>query len=276
MGTSRNADLDELLAHASWLRRLARQLVKRQMDVDDLTQETWTATLRRLPERGRPPRPWLAEVMRNLVRMRVRGERRRRVREAGAAGPERTGLTSEELVARMERQRQVAELVMALDEPYRSTILLRFYEEKSTREIAALQGVAVATVRWRLGEAVDRLRRELHRRIGGQSSEFLAALVPIASPWKFGELLQGVAFMAAAKTNAKLAVFALLGIALLPARRRGLLERSRTHHIGRDESRCWRRRKHHAQTRPDGSALPQDRRTTPHPRRCGIDTSIGH
>ena len=214
MGTSRNAELDELLAHASWLRRLARQLVKQQMDVDDLAQETWAATLRRPPGKGRPPRPWLAEVMRNLVRMRMRGERRRRARESDAAGSERTGVTSEELVARMERQREVAELVMALDEPYRSTILLRFYEEKSTREIAALQGVAVATVRWRLGEAVDRLRRELHRRLGGQSSEFLAALVPIASPWRVGEWLQGVTFMAAAKTNAKLAVLATLGIAL--------------------------------------------------------------
>src|SRR5688572_17194565 len=159
------ASPEELLAHAAWLRRLAHHLVGGAADADDLVQDTWLAALRRPPATDRPLRPWLAEVLRNFVRMRVRGDRRRGAREQAqvdvgpAAAP-----SAAELVDRVETQRLLAALVVELDEPYRSTVLLRYVEGLTAARIAELQGVPAGTVRWRLKAGLDRLRGELDRR----------------------------------------------------------------------------------------------------------------
>ena len=209
-GSVRTTSLDDLLAQAGWLRRLARQLVKDGRGSDDLTQETWVATLRRPPDGRRPLRPWLAEVMRNLVRMRTRGERRRQARELeAAAAAEEPRSTSEELLARLEGQRLVVELVMALEEPYRSTVLLWFYEERSTREIARLEGVRPVTVRWRLKQALERLRANLAARGGAGRSGWMAVAAPLAQTYPGRPLVQGGLVMAA-KTKVSVAIAALL------------------------------------------------------------------
>src|SRR5437762_1880135 len=78
--------VEQLLAHAGWLNRLARHLVRDRDLADDLTQEAWAAAARSPPDEERPPRRWLAEVLRNVVRMHVRSGRRREhwERAAGA------------------------------------------------------------------------------------------------------------------------------------------------------------------------------------------------
>jgi DNA-directed RNA polymerase specialized sigma24 family protein len=79
---------EELLAHADWLRRLARSLVG-EGQADDLVQDTWVAALRRPPHAVGSPRPWLARVLANAARNRRRGELRRSAREELAmASPE--------------------------------------------------------------------------------------------------------------------------------------------------------------------------------------------
>src|SRR6185436_14680515 len=62
----------ELLAHSSWVRRLARSLVASEADAEELVQETWVAALRRPPTEGSPARPWIARVVRNLAARRWR------------------------------------------------------------------------------------------------------------------------------------------------------------------------------------------------------------
>lgn len=64
--------LEELLAHADWLRVLASHVVRGEEEAEDALQDTWMAVLRAPPDRGRPARPWLAEVMRNFVRRSAR------------------------------------------------------------------------------------------------------------------------------------------------------------------------------------------------------------
>src|SRR5438046_669887 len=96
----------------------------------------------------------------NLVRM---GRRRDARRPAGgnvedeAAG----GHGPDDLLASLQLQRRLATLVWELEEPYRSTILMRFYEDMASPEIAAKVGVPAGTVRWRLSEGVRRLRAGL-------------------------------------------------------------------------------------------------------------------
>jgi DNA-directed RNA polymerase specialized sigma24 family protein len=79
----------------------------------------------------------------------------------------------------MQLQRLVAELILELEEPYRSTVLLRFYEERTASEIARREGVAAATVRWRLKEGLGRLRARLDERHQGQRRAWVLAMAPM-------------------------------------------------------------------------------------------------
>jgi RNA polymerase sigma factor (sigma-70 family) len=156
--------LEELLGNAAWMRRLARQLLgdAGAADVDDAVQDTWVAVARRRPPAHRPVRPWLARVVGNFARMRRRGEDRRRARDGDAATTYRPDdLGAEALLERAQLHHRIAALVMALEEPYRATVLLRFYEERTATEIAHVHGVEAGTVRWRLKVALDRIRAQL-------------------------------------------------------------------------------------------------------------------
>lgn len=149
---------DTLLAHEGFLRVLARSLVFDEQRADDLVQQTYLTALVRPPRRD-GVRGWLGRVLRNTARQVARSERRRTRREAQAARPE--------AVARAGLQRRTRELLIAavldLDEPYRSTILLRFFEELPPREVAARQGVPVETVRTRTRRGLARLRSALEK-----------------------------------------------------------------------------------------------------------------
>jgi RNA polymerase sigma-70 factor (ECF subfamily) len=176
------ADIRDLLLHAEWLRRLATHLV-RDGDAADVVQQTWLAALRSPPARHRPARPWLAEVLRNFARRTHRDglTRRRYESSAGEAvvSSPAAAPSAESLVEAAEVQRRLAELVVALDEPYRSTILLRFYQGIEPTEIARTAGVPAGTVRWRVNEGVRRLREALDAREG--VGDWRRALLPLSS-----------------------------------------------------------------------------------------------
>src|SRR5688572_6416632 len=143
----RAARVEELLGRSGWVRRLARELVGEER-AEDLAQRTLLAGLERERRDSVPLGRWLAAVMRNLARSDWRAGRRREQREAHAArGEAQAG--PDELLARFEAQGALAEAVRALDEPYRSAILLRYYEDLPPRVIAARLGTSVRTVNTR-------------------------------------------------------------------------------------------------------------------------------
>ncbi|HEY0254504.1 MAG TPA: RNA polymerase sigma factor [Kofleriaceae bacterium] len=153
--------VEALLAEADWLTRLARSLVGRD-DADDIVQETYVAALRSPPDPDRPARPWLRRVMVNVVRMRHRGRSRRDAREQAIFAADSP--TPEQVLERARVERTLADLVLALDEPYRTTVLLRYREGLTAEAIAARDGIPAGTVRRRLKTAVDRLRDRLDER----------------------------------------------------------------------------------------------------------------
>jgi len=154
--------LDELLSRRAWLSALARRLVDDPHLADDLVQETTLEALRRPPPGTMQP-GWLSTVMRHVLGQLRRADERRARREQSAADA-RAVPEPHELVSAVQAQAAVAEAVLALDEPYRSTVLLRFWEDLPPREIARRQGVAVATVDSRLQRAFARLRAALSER----------------------------------------------------------------------------------------------------------------
>lgn len=152
--------LEELIADAAWLQRLAVALAGDKDDAADLVQETRIAAWRRAPETDRPLRPWLAKVMRDLSRMGRRSSGRRRLREEAIEAPEEAA-TSDELLDQLRLHRRLAELVLALDEPQRSTVVARFFEGRSCAAIARRLGIPESTVRTRLRDGLARLRDQL-------------------------------------------------------------------------------------------------------------------
>jgi DNA-directed RNA polymerase specialized sigma24 family protein len=121
---------DELPADVAWVRRLAAGLVGDRSLADDLAQEAWLVALRR-PDAlaaARGPaerRAFLAGVLRRLAWKSGRGAARRTAREAATARPEGS---SDDLVSRAELVRELVGHVLALDEPFRSALLLRYLD----------------------------------------------------------------------------------------------------------------------------------------------------
>src|SRR5690242_10646816 len=69
----------ELLAHGTWLRRLARAIVRDADAAEDLVQDAWVVALKEPALASRSSlRAWLATVVRNLARERARSDARRR------------------------------------------------------------------------------------------------------------------------------------------------------------------------------------------------------
>ena len=170
--------IDQLLEQQAWIRRLARSLAGDAQRADDLMQETWVRALEHPPEADGPIRGWIATVMRNLAVQTQRGDGRRRAREETIAREERTD-SSHEVVERAALHRDLVEVVMSLDEPYRTTVLLRYYDGLAPSEIATRTQTKLATVKSRLSRGLDQLREHLDRRSGGDRSAWLSALAPL-------------------------------------------------------------------------------------------------
>lgn len=201
---------EELLADLQWLRGLARELADDAASADDAVQ---TATLQALTTAAvvQRPRAWLATVLRNVLRHDRRRQRARWRREAAVARPEAVA-GADELVARAELQQCLVGHVLALAEPYRTTVLLRFFDGLPPRAIAARMVVPVATVHSRLQRALQQLRQMLDRNRGGRSA--WAGLLLGGSPGVFVPLpLVGVVCMQA---KVKLLFGAALVAGVLP------------------------------------------------------------
>src|SRR4051794_27244491 len=99
---SERVTLEELLGNDRWLRALARRLTG-GVDADDAVQETWLAASRKLPAPGASLRPWLATVLRNVLRMRARANGRRSERESIDIGGEPNVPGTDLLVERVAR-----------------------------------------------------------------------------------------------------------------------------------------------------------------------------
>lgn len=174
-------NLTALLAHNDWLRDLARKLVGGAA-ADDAVQDTYVAALRSPPDPDLPAKPWLARVLRNASRMAHRSAARRERREDAVTQIATPPSSAADTVARAQTFRMLVELVLALDDPHRSTLLRHYFDGESFAAIARRDGIPEATVRGRHKQALEQLRRRLDARSRGDRSAWLAALAPLAAP----------------------------------------------------------------------------------------------
>ena len=77
---------------------------------------------------------------------------------------------TDEVVARANMHQSVVRAVMELDEPYRTAVLLRYFDDLSCREIAERLEVPIETVRTRVKRGVLMLRTRLDEQHGERSA----------------------------------------------------------------------------------------------------------
>ncbi|MCY2959837.1 MAG: RNA polymerase sigma factor [Planctomycetota bacterium] len=177
MSTPAHPTQELLLEHVAWMRALARSLVRDVHAAEDLAQDVAVAALEEAPADPGRWRAWVRAAMWNRAADRSRARRNATARERDHARSESTPDTAE-LLGRVETQRRMADHLLALDEPYRTTLLLRYFEDLAPSEIAARTGAEVATVKSRLHRGLDLLRVRLDREHHGDRSAWVAALTP--------------------------------------------------------------------------------------------------
>jgi len=210
---SPRVDFEQLLAHADWVRAVAHRLVVDAAAADDVVQSTWLAALRRPPRSAGNLRAWLRAVISNEARQAGRAQGRRARRESVVARPEAQP-SLDEVAEKAALQRDVVNHVLALDEPFRSVVLLRFFENQTPPQIAERLDVPLKTVHSRLQRAFEKLRGKLDGEYGDQRSWCLA-LIPLALEGKQLPAAVGATSLATAgvwivNANLKIGLVALL------------------------------------------------------------------
>ena len=182
MDLTQRTSPEALLEHHAWMRALARRLVRQAGRADDVVQDVWVRALERPPDsapRAGSLRAWLGGVVRNVARQEQRASARRTAHERDAAGerPPDEPRSAADAVERLATHQDVVEAVLALKEPFKSAIVMRFYEGLPPRRIAQGEGVSVATVKSRIARGLERLREKLQAEYGRTWSLALAPLL---------------------------------------------------------------------------------------------------
>ncbi len=145
---------------------------------------------------------------------RTAGRRRARERALLAAGKPPVGEAVDEALAREDARHAVIEVLKGLPEPYRTTVVLRYFENVSPSEIGRRLAVPGATVRTRLRRGLEQLRTALDQRHGGDRQRWSMALIGLALPGP-GAAPPGRLRLASADGAAAVAGKACLAVALI-------------------------------------------------------------
>ena len=171
--------LERLLRHDPFIRALARGLLGDTHDAEDLAQEVWVATLEHPPRHDHSLKAWFSTVTRHLSIRRSTSNRHRVRRERIAAVSESVRSTAD-IVEHETIRRAVVDAVFRLEEPGRTALLLRYYDDLPPRKIARRLGVPVDTIKNRIRRGLKYLRNELDHTCPGGRKAWLRALLPLS------------------------------------------------------------------------------------------------
>ncbi len=193
----------------AWVRGLARAVVSDPHAAEDLAQDVLVSAVEHPPAEHIPWHTAIATRVRNGAISLYRTSSRRKQRESWVARAEAAEDTQLETSERLAIVRELVDCVDKLDEPYRSVVRLRYFDELMPRDIARRTGRKLDTVKVQLKRGLEQLRAELDRKHGGKRDEWMTALLPLA------RLPEGAAI--AAKAVRARAGAALLGACTLIA-----------------------------------------------------------
>jgi RNA polymerase sigma-70 factor (ECF subfamily) len=173
-------DPENLIRHGASVRALASAILGDPIAAEDIAQETFLTALRGGTAPVRDAGAWLRGVARNLSRRWIRTESRRRHREEARPTP-LAPASPDETAARLETETSLTDAVRALAEPYRTVVVLRYFDGLTTAETAARTGAPEATVKTRLRRGLAMLRDALDKRYGARRA-WIPLLVRVTWP----------------------------------------------------------------------------------------------
>jgi RNA polymerase sigma-70 factor (ECF subfamily) len=145
--------------------RLVKAILGNAADADDVTQDAFVQAWRTLPQLRDPDRfdAWFGRVVVNTARMHLR--RRSRVMTVSVASIE---LHDNSVIGRMDAaidgvagSDALQGAIDRLSVEQRTILALHHLEERPVKDIAAVLGIPVGTVKWRLHEARQALKRAM-------------------------------------------------------------------------------------------------------------------
>lgn len=175
--------VEELLEHTEWVRRLAYSLVKCEAAADDLVQQTFLTAIEHPPQNQGATRGWLARVLRNLAVDRSRRRLRRQLREekafigGGGGDLSNAELLPVEIQSRLELQELMAAAVKDLPDPYRTMVVLYYFDDLSSAQIAKKLKLNPSTVRNQLRRGREQIRKRLEGQYGNQWATMCVSLL---------------------------------------------------------------------------------------------------
>jgi RNA polymerase sigma factor (sigma-70 family) len=149
--------------HGPMVRSVCRRLLRDDHAAEDACQETFLVLLGKAHRIGRPDRlaGWLYGVALRIARHVKAAAARRWVHERRSA-TDRVADPLDE-VARRDLGATVTAEVNVLPEKYRTTLVLFYWDDKTSAEIARQLGCPLGSMSWRLREGRELLRRRLNR-----------------------------------------------------------------------------------------------------------------
>ncbi len=183
MGMALGADpsrVEELLEHTEWVRRLAFSLVRCEATADDLVQQTSQTALEHPAAEKSASKGWLARVLRNLAFDRSRHRIRCQLQDfqaGGKADEKDLGVVPTEVFERLEMQELLAGAVKDLLDPFRTIVVLHYFDEMSTAQVANKLKLNPSTVRNQLNRAREKICGKLQARYGEDWSALCTTLL---------------------------------------------------------------------------------------------------
>ncbi|MGI8684434.1 MAG: sigma-70 family RNA polymerase sigma factor [Acidimicrobiales bacterium] len=162
----RDAFTTHVVPEIDVLLRVARTLVPRPVDAEDLVQDTLVRAFRAIDSfDGRHPRAWLLTIMRNAQVNRTRRRRPKLLDDPDEleriSDTDGAAASPEAIVVGAEFDAVVGEALGALPDRFRQVVELVDIDGLSYAEVAEVVGVPVGTVMSRLHRARARIRVRL-------------------------------------------------------------------------------------------------------------------
>lgn len=148
--------------HGGALHGYVRRFCLDEADTDDIIQETFIRAWRHLPQLradGRPVRPWLYRVARNLL---TDADRAARSRPVTVPAPSAGDPAGDSGLGQVLDRQLVSDALQHLSPAHRTVLVETFYHGGTTAAVACRLGIPDGTARSRLHYALAALREHLH------------------------------------------------------------------------------------------------------------------
>jgi RNA polymerase sigma-70 factor (ECF subfamily) len=169
-------DPARLADQLSFLRRLAKALVRDEHAAEDLVQDVMVASFERAPADDAPLFGWLSRALRNRSSnlWKLAAHRRERERAVARSEASETPLGA---AGELEVQSRVLVAVRELPESIRDVVWKRYWHDLGPKAIAAECNVSIDTVKSRLARGRELLRVRLDRDLSSDSKSWSVVLL---------------------------------------------------------------------------------------------------